>query len=95
MNQLYNLKIGLFALGGYFVLTKVIRDTMLLAFPPWRCSRFRNVESEVEVFHSWDSWKIVSPCCVGSGSTHRASGLGEADAWRRGGQAGPWNTAQV
>lgn len=61
LNQLYNLKIGLFALGGYFVLTKAIRDTVLLALPPWHCSGFKNVEPKVVIFHSWNSWMVVPP----------------------------------
>ena len=34
LNQLYNLKIGLFASGGYFLLTEAVRDTELLPFLP-------------------------------------------------------------
>lgn len=44
----------------YLVLTKTIKDTLLLAFHPWHCSGLKNVESEMEIFHSWDSYRIVS-----------------------------------
>ena len=60
MNQLCNLKIGLFALGGYFLLTEAVRDTE--RFPPsTRCSGTR-VGSEMELFHSWRSQITVSSC---------------------------------
>lgn len=39
--------------------TKAIRDTILLAFPPWHCSGLKNIEPEVEIFHSQDSCRIV------------------------------------
>lgn len=76
LNQLYNLKIGLFALGGYFVLTKAVRHTMLLAFPSWHCFGF---SLRLEVFHSGDSWRILLPWHGGPEGTHRTLGLGEGN----------------
>lgn len=43
----------------YLVLTKAIKDTLLLAFHPWHCSGLKNVESEMEIFHFWHSCRIV------------------------------------
>lgn len=70
MNQLCNLKIGLFALGGYFLLTEAVRDTE--RFPPSTlCSGATRVGSEMELFI------LRSPCplVVGPMGSNGASDL--------------------
>lgn len=69
-------------LGGDFVLTKRIRETMRAALPSWCYSGFRILASEMGVPHSWDSWMAVVLIVSGPRGTPRTSGQDGKVTWR-------------
>lgn len=71
------------------MLTKAIRHTMLLAFPPWHCSGFKGVSLRLEVFSFWGFLENCAPLAWGTWGAHRAGVWVKEIAWSRGGPVVP------